>query len=89
MVAVAMTVLPWIVPWLFKRFGRRTSEPEIKFLFLVLFGLGGLANLGQSEAVLPAYLVGMALAPYLYETKRAAAPNTRYLLCFSDAVLFS
>jgi Kef-type K+ transport system membrane component KefB len=28
----------------------------------VLFGLGGLANLGKSEAVLPAYLVGMAPA---------------------------
>ena len=40
------------------------SEPEIKFLFLVLFALGGLANLGKSEAVLPAYLVGMALAPF-------------------------
>ena len=59
-----VAALPWIVPWLFARIGRRASEPEIKFLFLVLFGLGGLANLGQSEAVLPAYLVGMALAPF-------------------------
>jgi Kef-type K+ transport system membrane component KefB len=60
----AMVVLPFVVPWLFARIGRRTSEPEIKFLFLVLFSLGGLANLGQSEAVLPAYLVGMVLAPF-------------------------
>jgi Kef-type K+ transport system membrane component KefB len=60
----AMAALPWIVPWLFERIGKRTSEPEIKFLFLVLFGLGGLANLGKSEAVLPAYLIGMALAPF-------------------------
>jgi len=60
----AMAVLPWIVPWLFERIAGRASEPEIKFLFLVLFGLGGLANLGKSEAVLPAYLVGMALAPF-------------------------
>jgi Kef-type K+ transport system membrane component KefB len=59
-----MAALPWVVPWLFKRIGGRTSEPEIKFLFLVLFGLGGLANLGKSEAVLPAYLIGMALAPF-------------------------
>jgi Kef-type K+ transport system membrane component KefB len=59
-----VAALPWVVPWLFARIGKRTSEPEIKFLFLVLFGLGGLANLGQSEAVLPAYLVGMALAPF-------------------------
>jgi Kef-type K+ transport system membrane component KefB len=59
-----VAAMPWIVPWLFARIGRRASEPEIKFLFLVLFGLGGLANLGKSEAVLPAYLVGMALAPF-------------------------
>jgi Kef-type K+ transport system membrane component KefB len=60
----AVAVLPFIVPWLFKKIGGRASEPEIKFLFLVLFALGGLANLGKSEAVLPAYLIGMALAPF-------------------------
>ena len=60
----AIAALPWVVPRLFARIGKRTSEPEIKFLFFVLFILGGLANLGQSEAVLPAYLVGMALAPF-------------------------
>ena len=60
----AVAVLPFIVRPLFHWFGRRTSEPEIKFLFLVLFVLGGLANLGKSEAVLPAYLIGMALAPF-------------------------
>jgi Kef-type K+ transport system membrane component KefB len=62
-IAVARA-LPRVVPWLFDKIGKRPSEPEIKFLFLVLFGLGGLANLGKSEAVLPAYLVGMALAPF-------------------------
>jgi Kef-type K+ transport system membrane component KefB len=59
-----VAVLPRIVPWLFAKMGQRASEPEIKFLFLVLFCLGGLATLGKSEAVLPAYLVGMALAPF-------------------------
>jgi len=59
-----MAVVPFVVPWLFRRIGGRASEPEIKFLFLILFALGGLANLGKSEAVLPAYLIGMALAPF-------------------------
>jgi Kef-type K+ transport system membrane component KefB len=59
-----VAALPFVVPWLFRKIGGRASEPEIKFLFLVLFALGGLANLGKSEAVLPAYLVGMALAPF-------------------------
>jgi len=61
---VVVAALPWVVPWVFARIGGRASEPEIKFLFLILFALGGLANLGKSEAVLPAYLVGMALAPF-------------------------
>src|SRR5205807_9376448 len=65
----AVAALPWIVPWLFERIAGRASEPEIKFLFLMLFGLGGLANLGKSEAVLPAYLVGMALAPFFMGQK--------------------
>jgi Kef-type K+ transport system membrane component KefB len=66
---IVVAVLPWIVPWLFERIGGRASEPEIKFLFLVLFALGGLANLGKSEAVLPAYLIGMALAPFFMARK--------------------
>jgi Kef-type K+ transport system membrane component KefB len=66
---IVVAALPWIVPWLFERIGGRTSEPEIKFLFLVLFALGGLANLGKSEAVLPAYLIGMALAPFFLARK--------------------
>jgi Kef-type K+ transport system membrane component KefB len=55
--------LPWIAPWFFKMVGQRVSEPEIKFFLLVLFALGGFATAVKSEAVLPAYLVGMALAP--------------------------
>jgi Kef-type K+ transport system membrane component KefB len=61
---VVVAALPFIVRPLFRRIGGRASEPEIKFLFLILFFLGGLATLGKSEAVLPAYLVGMALAPF-------------------------
>jgi Kef-type K+ transport system membrane component KefB len=66
---VVMAVLPRIVPWLFARIGGRASEPEIKFIFLVLFVLGGIANLGKSEAVLPAYLIGMVLAPFFLKQK--------------------
>jgi len=63
----AIFILPWVVPRLFRWMGKRASEPDIKFLFLVLFCLGGLANLGKSEAVLPAYLIGMALAAFFLD----------------------
>jgi Kef-type K+ transport system membrane component KefB len=59
---VACTVLPWITPRFFRRFGNRPSELEAKFLLLCLFGLGALAAWADSEAVLPAYLLGMVLA---------------------------
>jgi Kef-type K+ transport system membrane component KefB len=58
----AMVVVPWLLRWFLRHLGGRVSEPEIKFLFLVLFGLGGLAAAAGSEAVLPAYLIGLAVA---------------------------
>lgn len=59
---VAAVALPWITPRFFRRYGGRPSELEAKFLLLALFGLGALAAWADSEAVLPAYLIGMTLA---------------------------
>jgi Kef-type K+ transport system membrane component KefB len=61
--AVVLWLLPRFAPWFFDKVGHRVSEPETKFVSLVLLGLGGLSQIAGSEAVLPAYLVGMALAP--------------------------
>jgi Kef-type K+ transport system membrane component KefB len=65
-VVVTSTVL-WFMPkWtkfiIVKLGATRVSEPEVKFIFLVLFFLGGLASTAKSEAVLPAYLVGLVVA---------------------------
>lgn len=54
--------LPRVTGWVLRSWGGKVSEPEVKFLFLVLFALGGLANMANSEAVLPAYLVGLVVA---------------------------
>ena len=59
---VVFFVLPWLTPRFFKRYGNRPSELEAKYLLFLLFGLGALASWADSEAVLPAYLVGMVLA---------------------------
>ena len=61
--AAVILVLARYAPWMFKKLGNRVSEPQTKFVSLILLGLGGLATVAGSEAVLPAYLVGMALAP--------------------------
>jgi len=67
--ALVIWLLPKFVPWFFRKVGSRVSEPETKFILLVLFALGGLSNLAQSEAVLPAYLIGMVLAPFFLREK--------------------
>lgn len=59
---VLFLVLPFATPWLFDRYGGRVSELETKYLLFLLFGLGGLAAWSGSEAVLPAYVIGMVLA---------------------------
>jgi Kef-type K+ transport system membrane component KefB len=59
---VVFGVLPWVTPRFFRRYGGRPSELEAKFLLLCLFGLGALAAWADSEAVLPAYVMGMVLA---------------------------
>src|ERR1700756_4529278 len=64
---VVMSVVLWFMPtwtrFIIVRLGaKRVSEPEVKFIFFVLFFLGGLATTAKSEAVLPAYLVGLVVA---------------------------
>jgi glutathione-regulated potassium-efflux system ancillary protein KefC len=59
---IAFAVLPWLTPRFFRRYGNRPSELETKFLLLCLLGMGALAAWADSEAVLPAYLIGMVLA---------------------------
>lgn len=59
---VVFAVLPWLTPRFFRLYGNRPSELETKFLLLCLLAMGALANWADSEAVLPAYLIGMVLA---------------------------
>ena len=60
--AVTLYFMPRWTRWFVVHVPNRVSEPEIKFLFFVLFALGALASQARSEAVLPAYLVGLAVA---------------------------
>jgi len=64
-----LLILPKFIPMFFRAVGNRISEPEIKFILLILFFLGGISNMAKSEAILPAYLVGMVLAPYFLREK--------------------
>jgi Kef-type K+ transport system membrane component KefB len=58
----ALAALPFLTPRFFRKYGGRVSELEAKYLLFLLFALGALAVWAGSEAVLPAYLIGMVLA---------------------------
>jgi Kef-type K+ transport system membrane component KefB len=58
----AIVAMRALQPWFFARFGDRVIEPEIKGAFAVLFLLMWVAQLAASHAVLPAFLLGLAVA---------------------------
>jgi Kef-type K+ transport system membrane component KefB len=65
-----VVILPfvlWYMPrwtkFIISRMGAtQVSEPEVKFILFILFFLGGLSTSAKSEAVLPAYLMGLVVA---------------------------
>ncbi len=60
-------VLPRVAPWFFGRYGDRVIEPEIKLVFASLFLLVWLGDRAHSHAVLPAFVLGLALANHYAE----------------------
>jgi len=62
-VSVAIIVImPRLHPWFFSTFGNRVIEPEIKGAFAALFVLMYFAANAESHAVLPAFILGLAVA---------------------------
>jgi len=60
---ITLRYMPKLTQYIITKMGaKRVSEPEVKFILLVLFFLGGLATTAKSEAVLPAYLIGLVVA---------------------------
>jgi glutathione-regulated potassium-efflux system ancillary protein KefC len=62
--ALVLALLPFTSRWLTQIYAHRTAAIRTKWVVLVLFGLGALALWSGSEAVLPAYIVGMVLAEF-------------------------
>ena len=60
--ALGLAILPFLTRLVTRRYAYRTAAIRTKWVLMVLFGLGALALWSESEAVLPAYVVGMVLA---------------------------
>ncbi|HXG75609.1 MAG TPA: cation:proton antiporter [Gaiellaceae bacterium] len=69
--SVALVVgLPRLAPWFFARFGDRVIEPEIKLAFASLLLLMWLGERADSHAVLPAFVLGLALSSHYASHRR-------------------
>ncbi|MDQ7828444.1 MAG: cation:proton antiporter [Armatimonadota bacterium] len=62
-VAVAIVlIMPRLQPWIFRRYGGRIIEAEIKGAFAALLALMYLGQRSDSHAVLPAFVLGLAFS---------------------------
>jgi Kef-type K+ transport system membrane component KefB len=66
---VVIFSMPKISPFIFKRYGERVIEPEIKFLFFILFLFIYVSKLGSSHAILPAFVAGLVLSKTFSENR--------------------
>ncbi|HET6486391.1 MAG TPA: cation:proton antiporter [Spirochaetia bacterium] len=62
--AVMLVSLPTVTRFITRVYGNRTAAVRTKWIIAVLLGLGALAYWSGSEAVLPAYVVGIVLAEF-------------------------
>ena len=61
---IVLLLFPFLTSLIHRVYGNRTAAIRVKWVMLVLFGLGALALWSGSEAVLPAYIAGMLLAEF-------------------------
>ena len=82
-----LLLLPKFAPWFFRRYGDRVIEPEIKLVFVVLFGVDGARRRGQE----PGGATGIRARPgdvaALPATQGGATTLTSGCVCVSDPVL--
>jgi Kef-type K+ transport system membrane component KefB len=68
--------LPRLAPWFFSHYGDRVIEPEIKLVFACLFVLSWLGIRADSQAVLPAFVLGLAMSSH-YQQHRMEQERMR------------
>ena len=71
LVSVALIVgLPKGAPWFFGRYGNRVIEPEIKLAFASLFLLMWLGAKANSQAALPAFILGLVMSNHYVKHRK-------------------
>ena len=62
--------LPKAAPWFFGRYGNRVIEPEIKLVFASLFLLMWLGSRSNSQAALPAFVLGLMMSGHYVQHRK-------------------
>jgi len=62
--------LPRLAPWFFGRYGDRVIEPEIKLVFALLFLFMWLGDRANSQAALPAFVLGLAMSNHYVQHRK-------------------
>jgi Kef-type K+ transport system membrane component KefB len=73
---VLIATLPRVATWFFARYGNRVIEPEIKLVFAALFLLMWLGSRANSQAALPAFVLGLVMSSF-YVSHRAEQNRIR------------
>jgi Kef-type K+ transport system membrane component KefB len=82
-IVASMVLVPKLLPVVIERTRKYVSEPALRVLFAVIFGLAALATYAKSEGVLPAYFLGLACAGVMMtypDVKRRLQTMTMTLL---------
>jgi Kef-type K+ transport system membrane component KefB len=78
---LSIWLLPPVLNWTMQKYGGRLSRPDSKFIILVLLLLSWLATSAGSQAVLPAYIIGIVCAGIL--AKHRALINHLQIIMFT------
>jgi Kef-type K+ transport system membrane component KefB len=71
LVSVLLLVgMPKLSPWFFGRYGDRVIEPEIKLVFASLFLLMWLGGRANSQAALPAFVLGLVMSNHYVQHRK-------------------
>ncbi|AAM25084.1 Kef-type K+ transport system membrane component KefB [Caldanaerobacter subterraneus subsp. tengcongensis MB4] len=66
---IVIVLMPSVTKKFFEIYGNKVGQLEIKYLLFFVFLTGGLASMANSEAVLPAYILGLAVSGFFMKEK--------------------
>lgn len=84
-----LLALPRFGLWMFKRYPGSLAQPELRFLMVVIVGMGSMAeNIGHIHPSLVAFMVGVVMARIVEDNKAVKAKLMGMVLGFFAPIFF-